>query len=551
MKKKIILSSILSIVLCLSLIAGSTFALFTSTSKVSIAVNSAKVEVIASISDLKTYSLEVEQAVGTFENGGSATITADQTLVLNNITPGDKATFNVAIANNSNVQTAYRIRTYTEGGLAGGLVSTVTVDGTDIKLTGIDALTPWYELPATGANVPVSIALPVEAGNEYQEQTASVTVVVEAIQGNGKGTLYVGEKGFDNWTDAIAAAGANGTVKVSGTVELPQNTADLDGLTIVGLDYATVSFKSNLKGSITFKNITVSSAINLNMGAGETVTFENCTFLGKVGNIYQGVVANIVLKNCVFKNSLHLDNPVDGSTFEMDGCEFYPTAFFKLGAGFVTTTVKNTTFSAVPASASIWSVKGIISYNPISFENCEFNNRLVLVGAQGMAANFTNCTMNGGKDVFFDNGADDIIGGGNVPTVTINGKTIVLDPVVGDSVGETYEGELFDNLSDALILQNKTLTGNATITAKRVYKTVVLEDVVANVNGNLVTSETDNTIVLHDCDITLPAGAKLIVATNGATIGQVMMHNVTVNGVLLTQATAAQYLEGVNWYQVW
>ncbi|MBQ7364672.1 MAG: hypothetical protein IJW46_03660 [Clostridia bacterium] len=552
MKKKIILSSILSIVLCLSLIAGSTLALFTSTSKVNIAVNSAKVNVVASISELKTYSLEVEQASGTFENGGTATITEEQTLILENITPGDKATFNVAIANNSNVKTAYRIRTYTEGGLAGGLVSTVTVDGTDIKLTGVDALTAWYELPVDGANIPVSIALPVEAGNEYQEQTATVIVVVEAIQGNGKGTLYVGDAGYDNWDDAIAAAGANGTIKLSGTVDLPQNLAILDGMTVTGIGFATTTFTSVYSGSITFKNITFTGKTHFAMKDTQTATFENCTFLSAVGEVSQSVAANLSFKNCVFKGRFHIDKAAAGSTFLMDGCQFTSTGFFKLGAGFASSTVKNTVFSQVPADASIWSYKGVISYNPISFENCEFNNRLVLVGAAGMAANFTNCTMNGGEEVFFDNSANDIIGGGNVPTVTINGVEIILNPTVDNTDRETYEGDLFDTeFTNGMFFQNESLVGDATITLGETYQTVALEGVTADVNGNLITASADNTIILHDCDFTLDEGEMLIVTTGGATVGQVMIHNVTVNGVLLTQETASQYMQGVNWYEVW
>ena len=45
-RKNFIVSSILTIAMCVSMIVGSTFALFTSESKVNIAVSSGKVEVI-------------------------------------------------------------------------------------------------------------------------------------------------------------------------------------------------------------------------------------------------------------------------------------------------------------------------------------------------------------------------------------------------------------------------------------------------------------------------------------------------------------------------
>ncbi len=54
-----------------------------------------------------------------------------------------------------------------------------------------------------------------------------------------------------------------------------------------------------------------------------------------------------------------------------------------------------------------------------------------------------------------------------------------------------------------------------------------------------------------NCDIKLAEGKKLIVTSNGAEVGQLMVHNVTVNGVLLTKETARNYFEGVSWYEVW
>ena len=61
MKKKIT-SAVLTIVLCLSLIAGSTYALFTSEDTVNIAVTSGKVNVVATITEEKpaTTSFGVE-----------------------------------------------------------------------------------------------------------------------------------------------------------------------------------------------------------------------------------------------------------------------------------------------------------------------------------------------------------------------------------------------------------------------------------------------------------------------------------------------------------
>ena len=95
MKKKSFLSSLVTIILCLSLIAGSTYALFTSEDQVNIAITSGKVNVVATILEdaMKTYSLGQEQDAGKFANGGTAVFTTEsgeKVLTLDKMTPGDK-----------------------------------------------------------------------------------------------------------------------------------------------------------------------------------------------------------------------------------------------------------------------------------------------------------------------------------------------------------------------------------------------------------------------------------------------------------------------------
>ncbi|MBQ5892709.1 MAG: hypothetical protein IIW78_00480, partial [Clostridia bacterium] len=100
MKKRILLSSFLVIALCSSLIAGSTFALFTDSTEANVAVTAGKVDVEATLSGLRTYSMGEETAVaGSFANGGTAEFTSEKALVLDKVTPGDKVTFNVMIEN--------------------------------------------------------------------------------------------------------------------------------------------------------------------------------------------------------------------------------------------------------------------------------------------------------------------------------------------------------------------------------------------------------------------------------------------------------------------
>ena len=72
MKKKVLLSSILTIFLCLCLISGSTFALFTSKAEVNIVVKSGEVNMTAGIAITKLESVKADvNGTITDENGGT------------------------------------------------------------------------------------------------------------------------------------------------------------------------------------------------------------------------------------------------------------------------------------------------------------------------------------------------------------------------------------------------------------------------------------------------------------------------------------------------
>lgn len=87
-KRNVVVSAVMAIVLCLSIVAGATFALFTSESSVNIAVTSGKVDVAASMALTEIYSPAAISESGitdarnaaneqthTFANGGTATVT--------------------------------------------------------------------------------------------------------------------------------------------------------------------------------------------------------------------------------------------------------------------------------------------------------------------------------------------------------------------------------------------------------------------------------------------------------------------------------------------
>ena len=186
MKKKIVGMSLLSIVMCMSLIVGATFALFTSESKVNIAVSSGKVEAVAVLGDVVTYSMGEEQADDTFANGGTAMVSGT-TLAMKNVTPGDKAVVSVNISNGSTVAAAYRMKLAAAGDaeLVDELLVGFSADNAEYTYYS-EFVTDWADLPAGGdMTVYLSVEIPSFVGSEAMGKSCELTFAVEAVQGNG------------------------------------------------------------------------------------------------------------------------------------------------------------------------------------------------------------------------------------------------------------------------------------------------------------------------------------------------------------------------------
>lgn len=217
MKKKTIVTGILTIITCLSLIAGATFALFTSESKVNIAVTSGKVDVKASIGNVQIYSAipqtnyesqEKEDGVEytdengakyysigplgeTWSNGGTAKIENNE-LKLTSITPGDKVKFEINYTNNSDVNIMYRVVVEATDGDELFKYLEISVFGK--KLYGVKRYSDWQQVSANGTieSTGVEILLPMETPNVQNEMT-NMYISVEAVQGNASVDNCLGE----------------------------------------------------------------------------------------------------------------------------------------------------------------------------------------------------------------------------------------------------------------------------------------------------------------------------------------------------------------------
>ncbi len=197
-KRNVIVSALLAITLCMSVLAGATFALFTSTAKVNLSITSAKVKLLnATIENKKMYSLtevnpdtlegteEDRTAAGTFYLGGTAEFEGN-TLTLKKMAPGDRIAFDVKVDNESDIPVKYRVLVKEDG--ESNLTAALNIFVNNEYYLGVSAT--GYTALAVGENVtvPVSVELPISAGNDYAEKTATLIVSVEAVQASVKDT---------------------------------------------------------------------------------------------------------------------------------------------------------------------------------------------------------------------------------------------------------------------------------------------------------------------------------------------------------------------------
>jgi predicted ribosomally synthesized peptide with SipW-like signal peptide len=181
-KNKVLLTSMATIAMCASLVAGGTYALFTSESAVNVAVTSGTVSVVATLDD----KIELGSTLG--ENVAETTVeysTESNTIALSNMLPGDYIEFDINVHNASTVSVKYQtvISVVEDDGLFGGLE--VSIDNEEIK--GKDAKMSKWETLAVGSDdiiVPVRVELPDDRGNDFQGKTCTIAYTVNAVQGN-------------------------------------------------------------------------------------------------------------------------------------------------------------------------------------------------------------------------------------------------------------------------------------------------------------------------------------------------------------------------------
>lgn len=191
-KRNVIVSALLSIVMCISLIVGVTLAIATSDSKVNIAITGAKIDVVATVDEtsVQKKQLNTEYAADGSTYAGEVVFNGG-TVSLKNFVAGDGVKFNIVVENNSTVTVNYR--TVLAIGDYSGLFESlnVTVDGETFD--GNTLYSSWQSLKVgtDGATIAVEIELPANA-TDFSGKTCDLMFAVEAVQGNAE----VSDDGF-------------------------------------------------------------------------------------------------------------------------------------------------------------------------------------------------------------------------------------------------------------------------------------------------------------------------------------------------------------------
>lgn len=307
-KKSTLISAVLAIVMCVSLLAGSTFALFTSESKVNLAVTSGNVEVVASIENIeKSYVDENGETVSGKLFGGDATF-ADGTLSLDNIVPKDTVKFHVKIANNSSVAIKYRtVVTVVEDN---GLASSLSIDLAGYQMIGTKAASAYAKLDAGEQPevLPVTITLP--ESETTQGKSCKLSVSVEAVQGNA--AVANGLTSTDGTTMSTRLADgtvwydvlANGSAFTVKTDMNPANTIISNGKLTIDAKDKEIANTVDLWQAADDNEWSLVSA----RGTDGEVTVKSGSFLAKENDCYAVDVqggATVVIEGGTFAGNIH------------------------------------------------------------------------------------------------------------------------------------------------------------------------------------------------------------------------------------------------------
>ena len=455
MKKRTLLTSILTIVMCLSLSVGATFALFTSQSEVNIAVTSARVDVAAKIISTEySFDQRLNEA-----SGCTYTINNDGGLDIEKMLPGDTITATVSIENKSNIAIKYKVNTSVSGELSNYLVVTPAIKG-------------WTYVAENSSieEQTVTISLPYEVEDETaKRKTATVTITVDAIQGN-----YEQIDVWDGSSVDVAWYDPNETEYSLTTASEFVGFASL----LNGTHTVTIS-ESDLPLSFEGKTVKLESSIDL---AG--ILFKPIGSYRK-DNAFSGV----------FDGQGYTIKNMSQNTWELDIGYYYTDLGMGLFSYVKDATIKNLVMdkASLSGESAICGIVAACAYGECTFENITIKNsncadyQYYAGGIVGWASGnhkYINCNVEESTIIAtqwgdFDNSTGGIIGGaGGSAKILMKDCNVACRIDAYNDVTSSYQwyayrrcGMLIGNTGKTTVVDGKTYASAPQLTCENVKVT--------------------------------------------------------------------------------
>lgn len=400
-KKTAIAAAILVVVMCTAIIAGATFALFTSTVTNDINVNTGDIKVTGSLTLDEAWSQSEEGAKtnatvsgnsATVQQGGTVSVNSETgAITFNKISLGDGAKFTLSL----NIVNSIRAKYAVELQVAEGADSTFLKDNLKVAFGDSEAalsenaatVSDWkvLEINESGTQVDITftISLPwtstgIDAEGAQSIKLQLVTKAVQANASSGKDFETGDGTGYDTITEAIQNAKDGDTVMINANnitmPSLEELTAATEGKKITisgkGSDSSTGTKITGTSNVYVPANVTLENVYSQKMiQAVEGCTLRNVKMNNKIN----------IRANTAATNALSDDDTTNAVV--IDSCTFTSV---NLSANGVSAIVRNCTLTVTgcPVSAS--------NSSRVVLENCSFS---LSSGSKNVIEAYSNSTV--------------------------------------------------------------------------------------------------------------------------------------------------------------
>lgn len=400
-KKTAIAAAILVVVMCAAIIAGATFALFTSTVTNDINVNTGDIKVTGSLTLDEAWSQSEEGAKtnatvsgnsATVQQGGTVSVDSETgAITFNKISLGDGAKFTLSL----NIVNSIRAKYAVELQVAEGADSTFLKDNLKVAFGDSEAalsenaatVSDWkvLEINESGTQVDITftISLPwtstgIDAEGAQSIKLQLVTKAVQANASSGKDFETGDGTGYDTITEAIQNAKDGDTVMINANnitmPSLEELTAATEGKKITisgkGSDSSTGTKITGTSNVYVPANVTLENVYSQKMiQAVEGCTLRNVKMNNKIN----------IRANTAATNALSDDDTTNAVV--IDSCTFTSV---NLSANGVSAIVRNCTLTVTgcPVSAS--------NSSRVVLENCSFS---LSSGSKNVIEAYSNSTV--------------------------------------------------------------------------------------------------------------------------------------------------------------